>query len=64
MYIRDSHQNVIARIDENSTNKYIYDVHGKLLASYSKSVDLTTNVTASTSVKGDQLLMFLKNQCH
>ena len=64
MYIRDSHLNIIARIDENPTNKYIYDVHGNLLASYSKSVDLTTNVTGSTSVKGDQLLMFLKSQCH
>jgi hypothetical protein len=27
-------------------------------------VDLTTNVTGSTCVKGDQLLIFLKNQCH
>ena len=64
IYIRDSHQNIIARIDENATSKYICDVHGKLLASYNKSIDLTTNVSGSTSVKGDQLLTFLKCQLH
>jgi len=64
MYIRDSHQNIIARIDENTTNKYIYDVHGNLLASYNKSVDLTTNMSGSTCVKGEQLLTFLKCKCH
>jgi hypothetical protein len=64
MYIRDSHLNITARIEENSTNKYIYDVHGNLLASYNKSVDLTTNVSGTTSVKGDQLLTFLKSQSH
>lgn len=64
MYIRDSHLNMIARIDENSTHKYIFDIHGNFLASYNKRVDLTTNASGSTTVQGDQLLMFLKSKCH
>ncbi len=55
---------MIARIDENSTHKYIFDIHGNFLASYNKCVDLTTNASGSTTVQGDQLLMFLKSNCH
>ena len=60
MYIRDAHLNVIARIDDIGGKRYIYDSHGSLLASYDKSVDLTTNLSGSITVKGDQLLTFLK----
>lgn len=42
VYIRDPHQNVIARIDEGTANKYIYDIQGNLLASYKKSVHLSS----------------------
>lgn len=63
MYVMDSRGNITARIAENSTNKYIYDAHGNLLASYNKGVDLTTSLSGSTAVKGDQLLTFLKIKC-
>ncbi len=63
MYLRDSHGNTTARIEENTTNRYLYDVNGNLLASYNKGVDLTTNPSGSISVRGDQLLTFLKSTC-
>ena len=63
MYLMNSHGNTIARIEENSTTKYIYDAHGNFLASYIKSVDLTISASGSTTVKGDQLLTFLKSKC-
>ena len=60
-YIKDSHQNIVARIDENSTSKYIYDSHGNLLASFNKAVNLTTKTGGGTVVSGEQLLTFLKS---
>jgi YD repeat-containing protein len=58
-YFRDSHGNVIGRLDENQSCQYVYDQHGKLLATYNKSTDLTTNVIGSEQLKGNQLLRFL-----
>jgi len=58
-YFRDSHGNVIGRIDENKSCQYVYDQHGKLLATYNKSTDLTTNVIGSEQLKGNQLMRFL-----
>ena len=45
-----------------STNKYVYDAHGNLLASYNKNINLTTNVSGSNSVKEDQLISFLQTK--
>jgi hypothetical protein len=58
-YFRDSHGNVIGRFDENQSCQYIYDHHGKLLATYNKSSDLTINVSGSEQLKGNQLMRFL-----
>jgi YD repeat-containing protein len=58
-YFRDSHGNVIGRLDENQSCQYVYDQHGKLLATYNKSTDLTTNVSGSEQLKGNQLMRFL-----
>jgi YD repeat-containing protein len=58
-YFRDSHGNVIGRLDENQSCQYVYDQHGKLLATYNKSTDLTTNVSGSEQLKGNQLIRFL-----
>ena len=58
-YFRDSHGNVIGRLDENQSCQYVYDQHGKLLATYNKSTDLTTNVIGSEQLKGNQLMRFL-----
>ena len=62
MYLRDSHGNITGRVEENSTNKYVYDAHGNLLASYNKNINLTTNVSGSNSVKEDQLISFLQTK--
>ncbi len=58
-YLRDSHGNVIGRLDENQICQYVYDQHGKLLATYNKSTDLTTNFSGSEQLKGNQLMRFL-----
>ena len=58
-YFRDSHGNVIGRLDEKQSCQYVYDQHGKLLATYNKSTDLTTNVSGSEQLKGNQLMRFL-----
>ena len=58
-YFRDSHGNVIGRLDENQSCQYVYDHHRKLLATYNKSTDLTTNVSGSEQLKGNQLMRFL-----
>ncbi len=58
-YFRDSYGNVIGRLDENQSCQYVYDQHGKLLATYNKSTDLTTNVSGSEQLKGNQLMRFL-----
>ena len=58
-YFRDSHGNVIGRIDENQSCQYVYDQHGKLLATYNKRSDLTINVSGSEQLKGNQLMRFL-----
>jgi len=62
MYLKDSHGNITGRVEENSTNKYVYDAHGNLVASYNKAVNLTTNASGSNSVKEDQLLSFLSKK--
>ena len=59
-YFRDSHGNIIGRIDDNQSSKYIYDGHGNLMAIYNKSTDLTINVSGSEQLKGNQLMRFLK----
>jgi YD repeat-containing protein len=58
-YIRDSQLNVIGRIDENQSCQYIYDQHGRLLATNHKKTDLTINASGSESLKGNQLVRFL-----
>ena len=58
-YFRDSHGNVIGRIDENQSCQYVYDQHGRLLATYNKSTDLTINASGSEHLKGNQLMRFL-----
>lgn len=58
-YFRDSHGNVIGRIDENQSCQYVYNQHGKLLATYNKSTDLTINISGSEQLKGNQLMRFL-----
>ena len=59
-YFRDSHGNIVGRIDDNQSSQYIYDKHGNLLAIYNKSTDLTINVTGSEQLKGNQLMRFIK----
>lgn len=58
-YIRDSQLNVIGRIEENQTSSYIYNQQGQLLATYNKSVDITSNASGSEQLKGNQLMRFL-----
>jgi len=58
-YFRDSHGNVIGRIDENQSCQYVYDQHGRLLATYNKSTDLTISANGSEHLKGNQLMRFL-----
>ena len=60
-YFRDSHGNVIGRLDENQSCQYVYDQHGKLLATYNKCTDLTTNVIGSEQLNGNQLMRFLSS---
>jgi YD repeat-containing protein len=62
MYLRDSSGNVRGRIEENSTSKYVYDEHGRLLATYNKSVNLTISASGGQTLKEDQLQSFLPNK--
>lgn len=58
-YLRDSHGNILGRLDENQTSQYVFDQHGQLLATYNKSTDLTINASGSEQLKGNQLMRYL-----
>lgn len=58
MYIRDSRGNITGRVQETPTNKYVFDVHGTIVASYNKQTNTTTS--GSTTVREEQLLSFMK----
>lgn len=57
-FIRDSHQNPIAKFTETADIKQIWNMSGNLLATYHKRTDITTSASGSTQIRGDALATF------